>query len=91
VTVHDREAGRVEFARVTPGVVATRLLLRVEASDGGTAVHVRYAHTPISAAGTEFVARHHSPDAFERSMTWWERSMNHFLATGRTLAPEEAR
>jgi hypothetical protein len=90
VTLHDGETGRVEFARVTPGLVATRLLLRVEAAGAGTALHVLYAHTPLSAEGAAFVEKEYAPEAFERSMTWWERSMNHFLKTGRMLRKSEA-
>ena len=90
VSRHDPEAGRVEFARVTPGLVATRLVLRVELSDGATALHVLYAHTPLSADGAAFVREHHSSEAFQSSMAWWERSMNHFLATGRKLTKDAA-
>ncbi len=91
VTRHDAEAGIVEFARVTTGLAATRLELRLEAdTDEATLVHIRYVHTPITEAGAGFIERHYSPQDFEQSMAWWERSMNHFLATGEMLRKTQA-
>lgn len=86
VTRHDALSGRVEFARVTAGLVATRLGLRLEPAPGGaTALHVVYAHTPLSAEGAAFVEAQYGEREFHGAMAWWEKSMNHFLATGRTL------
>jgi hypothetical protein len=83
---HDRDAGVVEFARVTAGLVATRLRLALmDRGDGSTAVEVVYTFVPLSGEGAAFVARAHSEEAFQDSMRWWERSMNHFVATGGTL------
>lgn len=86
VTRHDAGDGRVEFARVTAGLLATRLCARVEADgEGRSLVHVTYEFTPTSPEGARFAAGHHSEEAFLRSLQWWERSMNHFLETGRIL------
>ena len=86
VTRHDAGEGRVEFARVTAGLLATRLCVRVEADGGGRSlVHVTYEFTPTSPQGARVVAEHHSEEAFRRSLEWWERSMNEFLTTGRIL------
>lgn len=86
VTRHSRDEGVVEFTRVTTGLMATRLRIELEpAPDGATSVHIRYTHTPTSAAGPTFIAANYAPSDFERSMAWWEKSMNHFLATGQTL------
>ena len=89
VTQHSPDEGVVEFVRVTTGLAATRLHIALEPAPGGaTAVHIRYTHTPTSAAGVAFIGEHHSASEFERSMAWWERAMNHFIATGRMLRRE---
>jgi len=86
ITRHDAERGLVEFVRVTPGLVATRLTVEIEAgADGGSTVRVTYTFVPLSAAGAELVREKHSEAAFRRSLEWWERSMNHWLRTGETL------
>ncbi|MGD1149416.1 MAG: SRPBCC family protein [Thermoanaerobaculaceae bacterium] len=89
VTRHSPGEGVVEFVRVTTGLAATRLRIALEPAPGGaTAVHIRYTHTPTTTAGAAFIDAHFSPAEFERSMAWWERSMNHFIATGRILRRE---
>lgn len=86
VTRHEPAEGRVEFARVTAGLVATWLRVRVQPDgDSRSRVEVAYEFTPTSPEGESHVARHHSEEAFRIAVAWWERSMNHFLATGRTL------
>jgi hypothetical protein len=86
VTRHDPGAGRVEFARVTAGMVATRLGVQVRAAgEAESSVEVTYDFTATSPAGEGLLAKRHSEDAFRKSMEWWERSMNHFLETGTIL------
>lgn len=86
VTRHDRKEGVVEFVRVTTGLLITRLNIRLEpTADDATLVHIRYTHTPLTEAGSSFIEGHYSQPEFERSMAWWEKSMNHFLVTGETL------
>ena len=88
VTRHDRNAGVVEFTRVTAGLVATRLAVRVEDRGASSDVVVTYGFTPTSEAGVGFVGARHSEEAFRGQMEWWERSMNHYLATGSVLRHE---
>jgi hypothetical protein len=86
VTRHEPETGRVDFARVTAGMVATRLCVRVQAADEGeSTVQVTYEFTPTSPEGERLVARRHSEESFRKAMEWWQRSMNHFLETGTVL------
>lgn len=86
VTHHDPGASRVEFARVTAGMLATRLGVRVRAAgEAESSVEVTYDFTATSPAGESLIAKRHSEDAFRKSMEWWERSMNHFLETGTIL------
>ena len=85
ITRHDPHAGIVAFARVTAGLVGTRLSVRVEDHDASSDVHISYHFTPTSEAGARFVAERHSEEAFRTDMDWWERSMNYYLATGALL------
>ena len=86
ITRQDFPAGFVEMVRVTAGLVATRLRIRVEADgDGRSIVHITYDFSPTSEAGHRFVEEKHSEEEFREAMAWWERSMNHFLRTGTCL------
>jgi hypothetical protein len=86
ITRHNAGRGLVEFVRVTPGLIATRLVVEIEdGAGGGSTVRVAYTFTPLSEAGAELVREKHSEAAFRRSLEWWERSMNHWLRTGETL------
>ncbi len=86
ITRHDADAGVVEFARITWGLVAT--VLRLEAApapEGRTFLHVRYTHTALAPEGREFIEERYSEQAFAGAMAWWERSLAHYLATGALL------
>lgn len=83
---HDPVERVVEFARFTPGLVATRLAIRVE--DAGAAssrVRVAYTVTPLGAEGRRFAAEAFSAEAFRANLVWWEKSMNHWLESGELL------
>lgn len=83
---HDPEQRVVEFARVTTGLVATRLTIGVEAGgDASSLVRISYSFTPLGGEGVAFVRETHSEDAFRRDMAWWEASMNHWLRSGEIL------
>ena len=85
VSRHDASAGRVDFVRVTPSS-RTCLLQLLVAPCGARRSHVdvSYAYTSLSRAGSEFLDTW-TPEAFLQAMTFWERSMNHFLRTGTRL------
>ncbi len=86
VTRHDPAERIVEFVRFTAGLVVTRLHIAVAAeANGSSSVRIRYAFTPVSAAGAELVRENHSEEAFRRSMVRWQDSMNHWLRTGEML------
>ena len=85
VTRHDREAKLVEFARFTPDSRVSVLKIGVEAAgDARSHVDVSYATTSIAPHGDAFLDAW-TEEAFLRAVTFWERSMNHFLATGARL------
>ncbi len=86
ITEHDPDRGAVAFARVTPGLVASTLRVKIDGRrDGTSAVSVHYAVVPTSPEGEAYAAvRYDQPELLD-SVAWWERSMNHYLATGEML------
>lgn len=86
ITRHDPSRHRVEFVRVTEGLVATRLRIKVEPASGeGSSVGIEYVHTPLGEEGRRFLEEHHGETAFLADMAWWEASMNHWLGHGEVL------
>lgn len=86
ITRHDADARAVEFVRVTTGLAATRLRIRVEnTEDESSRVHIEYTATPLGDRGRAFLAETFSETAFEQNMRGWETSMNHWLRTGQLL------
>jgi hypothetical protein len=91
VTEYDPGRGTVAFARVTPGLEATTLRIQVTpAADGGSLVDIGYVVVPTTTAGQGEAARRYEPSAFVASIVWWERSMNHYVRTGRQLRRSES-
>ena len=88
VSRHDPGQRRVEFVRVTPGSRTCQLRLSVTPEgDSRCYVDVWYSYTSIEKAGDAFIDAW-SEEQFVTFMRFWERSMNHFLATGQKLNRE---
>lgn len=86
VTRHDPGTRVIEFHRVTPGLLATRLALGVDGRpDGRSAVSIAYTLTPLGAEGRRAIEAEWDERSFARDMAWWEQSMNHWLRTGQAL------
>jgi Polyketide cyclase / dehydrase and lipid transport len=81
VMVHEPAAGRVVYARITPGVRAGRVEVRCEPAGGETVAHVSYHFTALSPRGNDVVGAL-TEDAYRGWMREWETSINRFLATG---------
>ncbi len=84
VTRHEPEAGAVEMLKVTPGVTACRLVIRLSEAGNGTAAEVTYTHTSLGPAGDAFVDAF-TEDHYVRFMQEWESRLNHYLSTGAML------
>lgn len=85
VTRHEAEAGRVEFARFTPGSRTCLLKIAVSALGADRShVDVSYAYTPLGEAGNRFLEGW-TEEAFLEAVVFWKRWMNHFLRTGGKL------
>jgi len=85
VTRRDEESMEVEFVMVTPGSRVGHLRIRLEGSgDGSTKTHIAYTFTSLGQSGDSFIEGY-TEEVFKERMEWWEKSMNHFLLTGRQL------
>jgi len=90
ITRRDEESQVIQFARITPDSRAVKLDIAVsEREEGGSYVDIRYQVTALNEAGNGFIDGY-SEEKFLIAMRFWERSMNHYMATGETLAPDEA-
>ena len=87
VTRHEPIQGFVEMLKVTPGVTACRLTIRLVRDSEGTAASVTYSHTSLGPAGDEFVDGF-TDEYYAQFMRDWESRLNHFLATGKMLCGE---
>jgi len=85
ITKHDSTRHEVEFARVTPNSRASVLSIAVRSKDTASSfVDIVYTYTGITPDGNRFVDEY-TEDVFNKAMGFWERSMNHFLQTGKQL------
>lgn len=89
VTRHEPANGFVEMLKITPGVTACRLTIRLTATAPGSAAEITYTHTSLGPAGDRFVAGF-TAEHYGEFMREWEARINHFLATGTCLRGEAA-
>ena len=78
VTRHEPAAGYVEMIKVTPGVTACRLTIRLRRKTEGCEADVTYTHTSLGPQGDDFV-REFTDAAYVRAMQQWEARLNHYL------------
>lgn len=84
VTRYEPGPGYVEMVRITPGVTACRLSIRLRRANSGSEATVTYSHTSLGPAGDALV------DAFTEAhyvafMQDWEARINHYLQHGSPL------
>ncbi len=85
VTRHNPAQHEVEFGRFTPESRTCVLKIAVKpASAACSYVDITYIYTSIAPHGNRFLEAW-SDESFLRGVTFWERSMNHFLKTGAKL------
>lgn len=85
VTKHDTEAYELEFARFTPKSRTCILKIAVRSRDENSSyADVSYTYTGTTDAGNHFIDRL-SETEFLKAVTFWEKSLNYFLETGRRL------
>jgi len=84
VTRHEPEGGFVEMIKVTPGVTACKLTIRVRDADDGCEAEVTYSHTSLGPQGDVFIASF-TAEYYVQFMREWEDRINHYLAHGVAL------
>ena len=86
VTEYDRDAGRIAFVWIAPGLVIAQLQIRVVGAGEGTSqTKIRYCYTGLSEEGNREVASYDRP-WFEARMKNWDISINHYLRTGERVS-----
>jgi hypothetical protein len=75
---HDPPA-RAAYSRVTPGLHAVVVQVRLRPADDGTLADVSYAFTALTPAGNDAVAA--MAEGFDGWMEEWETSINRALST----------
>ena len=87
ITKRDGNNKEIEFARITPESRAAKLNITVEDADDETSlVNITYVITALTESGNKFLEAL-TRDKFNENMKFWENSMNHFIKTGKQLAP----
>jgi hypothetical protein len=84
IVEHQPERGFAEMIKVTPGVTACRLTIRVRAAAGGSEAEITYSHTSLGPEGDAFVASF-TEDHYRTFMRDWEARLNHYLRHGTAL------
>jgi hypothetical protein len=76
---------RITFVRVTPGETAVDIAIDVAPlGDNESTVDIRYTYTSLGPLGDKRLAAI-TEEAWRADMEFWERGMNHYLATGEML------
>ncbi len=85
VTQHNPEKFEVEFLRVTSKENVVRINIKLTPIENDkTEAEIVYQYTGLSKEQNEFI-NSELESKFEESMMWWEKSINHYLETGRML------
>ena len=80
VTTHDTINHLVEFVRFTPQESIVQIRIQVSDTPDGSESNINYTYT-----GLKPNILINLEEEFENNMIWWEKSINHFLATGKKL------
>lgn len=83
VTDYDPAAFRIAFVWINPGRIITELRIQLTpGAEGTTRSHIRYRYTGLSPEGNQELSGYDKKQ-FESKMQNWERTINHYLQTGR--------
>ena len=86
-TRHDPARGFVEMIKITPGVTACKLTIRVRPAKPGSEAEVTYTHTSLGPEGDVFISSF-TAEYYVQFMKEWESRMNHYLKNGTALRSE---
>ncbi len=85
VTEYEPDIKWIEFLRVTQGLFTVRISIQLHEARQGCTAELSYRYTALSELGKtmiqSMVAQH-----FHEDMKYWEKALNHYLATGQMLS-----
>ena len=85
VTQYDKTTYAIEFLRVTPKENVVKINIQLEEmSEQQTRVLIDYQYTALNKAQNEFINKE-LEQSFNKSMKWWEKSINYYLENGKML------
>lgn len=84
VTNYDPEAFKLSFVRATDNVEVVMLDIELEDNGESCKAQVEYRFVPF-ADGRKYHLEQSLPTKFPAMMDWWEKALNHYLATGMML------
>jgi hypothetical protein len=87
VTRHEPENWLVEMVKITPGITACRLIVRLYPSGSGCNAVVTYSYTSLGPEGTKFVESF-TEKYYREFMRAWEAELNYYLSTGKKLSTQ---
>jgi hypothetical protein len=89
ITRHEPESGSIQMLKITPGVTACRLDIKVGPASGGAEATISYTHTSLGPAGDEFV-KSFTAEYYQLFMQEWEARINRHLALAGGQASDPA-
>ncbi len=85
VTQYDKENYKIEFLRVTPTENVVKINIRLEKiNEQETKTLIDYQYTGLNDQQNSYIEDDLEND-FRNNMEWWEKSINHYLTTGKML------
>jgi hypothetical protein len=84
ISRHDPARGFVEMIKVTPGVTACKLTIRVRPAKPGCEAEITYSHTSLGPEGDVYLAGF-TAEYYVQFMREWESRLNHYLKHGSAL------
>ena len=90
VTQYDPLNYKLEFVRFTPKEAVVKIKISLTDNfDHTTSTLISYTYTALSRQQEAFF-ENELEKSFKDSMRWWEKSINHYLKTGRKLLRAES-
>ncbi len=85
VTQYDKEHYHIEFVRLTPKENIVKINIKLKEIDTKTTqADISYQYTALNPEQNEFI-KNELEQSFKQSMNWWEKAINHYLATNKML------
>ena len=85
ITKHDAKKYEIEFVRVTPNEQVVKIFISLKSiAEDKTQALITYEYTGLNETQVAFIQNGMEAE-FIKSMTYWERAINHYLKTGKKL------